>query len=164
MTRILASLLVLLISTLSYAQTIYQSTDKNGHPVFTDQPQSTAKPIELKSINTTPAVAPTTATEPEAAAFKGYSKVAVSVPSSIPNGLAPTTVGIVVDPQLRPGHSWQLLLDGGEIARGKETSSTINQMERGPHQFLLQIIDDQGYIIGSSAPTDVFVYWPSKNR
>lgn len=153
-----------LASLLINAQTIYQSTDKNGNPVFTDQPQPAAKPIELKSINTTPAVAPSSSPAADTAAFKGYSKVAVAVPSSIPNGLAPTTVGIAIEPQLRPGHSWQLSLDGSPIEQGQETSATIEKMERGQHQFQLNVIDESGHIVGNSAPTDVFVYWPSKNR
>jgi hypothetical protein len=164
MARIIASVLFLLIASISTAQTVYQSTDKHGNPVFTDQPQPSAKAVELKPINTTPSVAPTTAATPETPAFKGYSKVALAVPSSIPNGLAPTTVGIMVEPQLRPGHIWLLSLDGKPLTQGEGASATIGQMERGSHQLLLQIVDGQSNVIGASAPTDVFVYWPSKNR
>lgn len=164
MVRIITCGLALLIGQLCHADTIYQSTDKHGNPVFTDQPQPSAKPVELKSINSTPSVAPAAKFEPGAPAFAGYNKIALAVPSSIPNGLAPTTIGIVVEPQLQPAHRWQLLVDGALIAQGEAASTTIEKMERGQHQLLLQIVDAQGRPIGSSEPIDVFVYWPSKNR
>ena len=164
MTKIIACVLGLLLVSSSYAQTIYQSTDKHGNPVFTDQPQPTAKPVELKSINTTPSLTPTAQDPAKSPAFAGYRTVRLAVPSSIPNGLAPTTVGISIDPQLQPGHRWELLLDGQQQAQGQDASATIAQIERGQHQLLLNIIDQNGNTVGSSAPTDVFVYWPSKNR
>jgi uncharacterized protein DUF4124 len=165
MVRIIAGILALLIGSLSYAQTIYQSTDKRGNPVFTDQPQSTAKPVELKPINTTPSITPNTQNQSEPApAFAGYKSLQLAVPSSIPNGLAPTTIGIVIQPQLQPGHRWELMLDGQQQAEGQAGSVTIDQMERGQHQLLLQIVDQNGNSVASSKPVDVFVFWPSKNR
>ena len=164
MARIFACSLALLITSLCSADAIYQSTDKNGNPVFTDQPQPTAKPVELKSINTTPSVTPTFQYRPDKPSFAGYNEVALDVPSSIPNGLAPTTINITIQPQLQPGHSWELLLDGQLQTQGQAASATIDQLERGEHQLLLQIVDQNGNTIASSPPTDIFVYWPSKNR
>jgi hypothetical protein len=164
MTKTIAWILLLACS-LSSAQTVYQSTDKNGNPVFTDQPQPKAKPVELKPINTTPSITPTAPNPSETPpAFAGYKTVQVAMPSSIPNGLAPTTIGIVIQPQLQPNHRWELLLDGQQQAEGQASSATIEQMERGQHQLQLRIVDQNGNAIASSAPTDVFVFWPSKNR
>ncbi len=164
MTKLFAYSMMLLIGSLCSAQTIYQSTDKNGNPIFTDQPQPAATPIELQPVNTTPGTTPTSSNQSSAPGFAGYQKVAVAVTTPIPNGLAPVTVGITVQPQLRPGHSWQLLLDGSQVAQGQGTSATLEQMERGDHQFLLQVIDGSGNVISQSAPANVFVFWPGKNR
>ncbi|HSB96867.1 MAG TPA: DUF4124 domain-containing protein [Spongiibacteraceae bacterium] len=164
-TKIIACCLVLSAGSIGIADTVYQSTDKNGNPVFTDQPQPSSKPVELKPTNTTPGVTPVTGQpQSEATRFSGYSTVQLAVPSSIPNGLAPTTIGISIQPQLQPEHHWELLLDGQLQAEGQAASATIEQMARGDHQLQLQIIDRNGNPIGSSGPINIFVYWPSKNR
>jgi hypothetical protein len=146
------------------ADTVYQSTDKRGNPVFTDQPQPNARPVELQPINTTPGVTPTSAPNPtKGNASAGYSRVALGVPSSIPNGLAPTTIGIELQPALQPGHRWQLLLDGALLEEGTGGSITIAQLERGTHQLELRVLDINNTQVGS-ASQEVFVFWPGKNR
>lgn len=149
----------LLISAFTSAQTVYQSKDANGNPVFSDQPKPGAKEVEIKSINTTPAVTPTYAPSQTTNEFKGYSRIGIAVPNPIPNGLTPTTVGIVTEPALRPGDSWQLKLDGGVIASGVESSVTIPKIDRGDHTLQVDIVSSSG-VVGSSDPTDVFVFWP----
>lgn len=145
------------------AQTIYESKDKNGNPVFTDQPQPNARPVELQPVNTTPGTRSSATPPPETAAFGGYRKVRLDVPSSIPNGLAPNTIGIELQPELQPGHRWQLLVDGTARDEGTGTSSTIDRLERGPHRLQLNVFDEKGAIVGASPDTEVFVYWPGGN-
>lgn len=154
----------LLIAQACTADTVYQSTDQRGNPVFTDQPQPNARPVELQPINTTPAVTPAPASNsPKEKTFAGYSRVALGVPSSIPNGLAPTTIGIELQPALRPGHRWQLLLDGAPQEEGTGGSVTIERLERGTHQLELRIFDAVNAPVGF-ASQEVFVFWPGKNR
>jgi hypothetical protein len=165
MTRLFAFSCALLACTLCNADTIYQSTDKNGNPVFTDQPAPSAKPIELKPVNTTPAVEPTPGAQPSMpSTFNKYESIKLGVPSSIPNGLAPVAIGIELQPALQPGHRWQLFVDGNLQDQGTQSSVTIDRLERGQHQFQLQVFDANGALIGSSPSTEVFVYWPGKNR
>lgn len=155
----------LLACALCGADTVYQSTDKNGHPVFTDQPHPGAKTVEVGPTNTSesaPSVAPPES-QPDAPSV-GYTRVKLNVPSSIPNGLAPTTIGIDLRPPLQPRHRWQLLLDGQAQGEGTEGAVTLDQMERGSHQLQLNVLDAKGNIVGSSPSTEVFVYWPGKNR
>ena len=157
---------VLLINKACAADNIYQSTDKRGNPVFTDRPQPNAKPVELPPINTTPSLESTTpGMRPPPNAFAGYSRISIGVPSSIPNGLAPTTIGIDLQPVLQPSHRWQLLLDGSLVEEGSSGSVTIERMERGPHRFELRVLDERGQVIGAPAMQEVFVYWPGgKNK
>lgn len=154
----------LLACALCGAQTIYQSTDKNDNPVYTDQPRPNAKPVELQPINTTPSVTPSGASDPESPAFGGYTEVQLDLPSSIPNGLAPTTIGIRLQPELQPGHRWQLLVDGQLQEEGTGTSVTIERLERGPHRFQLHVFDERGTLVGSAAEVEAFVYWPGGNK
>jgi hypothetical protein len=149
---------------LQAADTIYQSTDKRGNPVFTDQPKPDARPVELKPTNTTPSLAPFTPLDPSPPEVVAYTSVGIGVPTSIPNGLAPTSIGIELQPALQPGHRWQLMLDGAIQEEGSDSSVTIERLERGPHQLELRVLDAQGQIMGSST-REVFVYWPGgKNQ
>lgn len=157
-------LLILGFAASCAAQTVYQTTDSKGRPVFTDQPPPGAKAVELPPVNTTPAVAPSAkpgAAKPE---FAGYQQVKVVVPGSIPNGLAPVTVGLAIEPALRDGHSWQLSLDGQPVSQGRADSYTFPKLERGTHQLGLKVFDAFGKEVASSTPVDVFVFWPGKNR
>lgn len=153
--------IVLLTGQASAADTIYQSTDKRGNPVFTDQPPPNARPVELPPINTTPPIAPAATPGPAPAkAFAGYSRIDIGVSSTIPNGLAPTTIGIDLQPELQAGHRWQLLLDGAVQEVGSGGSATIDRLERGTHQLELRVLDATGAVVGSSSSKEVFVYWP----
>lgn len=158
-------LLIALIATTCAAQTVYRTTDSKGRPVFTDQPPPGAKPVELPPVNTTPGAGAAQPTSPPSQEpFSGYRHVAVLVPGSIPNGLAPVTVGIAIEPALRDGHSWQLLLDGRVTASGRDDSFTFEQLERGPHRLELKVVEAGGAELAHSEPAEVFVFWPGKNR
>jgi hypothetical protein len=165
MTRFITFSCVLLASALCVADTVYQSTDKRGNPVFTDQPQPDSRPVEVQPTNTTPSLTPAAApASSDGTPFKGYSSIDVGVPSSIPNGLAPTTVGIELKPALQPGHRWQLLLDGAVQEEGSGSSATIDRLERGTHQMQVIVLDATHAVIGTSTSKEVFVFWPGKNR
>jgi hypothetical protein len=153
------TVICLSMSALTNAQTVYQSKDARGNPVFTDQPKPGAEKVELKPTNVAPAVRPGTTSTQAAQEFKGYSRIALSVTNPIPNGLSPTTVGVSIEPALQPGHSWQLKLDGAVVASGTESSATIPRIERGDHTFSLDVIGAGG-VIGSAEPVNVFVFWP----
>lgn len=155
-------LLALVFSASCMADQVYRSEGKNG-PVFTDQPTPNAKPVELPTTNTTPALSPASPNQDAPPVSSGYTKAQLVVPSSIPNGLAPTTVGIVTEPALRPGHTWQLALDGVVMATGSDGSYTFDQLSRGQHQLSLQVLDQSGQTVTSTS-ADVFVFWPTKNR
>lgn len=166
MIRFIAFTCTLLTAALCSADTVYQSTDKRGNPEFSDQQRPGARPVEVQPTNTAPGVAPTEqpTSTPEANAFTGYKTINLGVTSSIPNGLAPTTIGIDLQPALQPGHWWQLLLDGSVQAEGKTSSATIERLERGTHQLQLRVINADGAVIGTSVDKEVFVFWPGGNR
>jgi len=146
------------------AQTVYRTEDTKGRPVFTDQPPPGSQAVQLPPVNTTPAVAPTSPPAPPKAEFTGYRQVRVVVPGSVPNGLAPVTVGLAIEPALRDGHAWQLSLDGQVVAQGRGDSYTFPKLERGPHRLDLIVFDANGAQLASSPTAEVFVYWPGKNR
>lgn len=155
-------LLIALVSASCCAQTVYRSEDAQGHPVYSDQPPPGAKAVELPPVNTTPGLRTEGQPQQQAAPEFKYTKIALEVTNPVPNGLAPVTVGIVIEPQLRPGDSWVLSLDGKHVAQGAGGSYTFQQLERGQHQLQLNVLS-AGSVIGSASES-VFVYWPGKHR
>jgi hypothetical protein len=142
---------------------IYQSRDAAGRPVFSDRPVPGAKPVQLPPVNTTPALEPATRSEAEPNGFSGYSRIGLDITKPVPNGLAPVTVGIVIEPALRAGDSWVLSLDGRRVAEDDSaTSYTFQQLSRGQHQLSLQVMR-AGKVVGS-ATEQVFVFWPGKHN
>lgn len=146
------------------AEQIYRGTDDSGKPLFTDQPQPGARPVELPPVNTVEPVEPngTPATGRQQAADQGYRRVSLGVPRIIPNGLAGHTVTISTEPALRAGHRWRLLLDGALVATGQGEAHTFEQLARGPHTLEVEIVDARGAVLGSSGGQKVFVYWPGQ--
>jgi len=158
------AVVTLALSPAVQAQTIYQGKDASGKPVFTDQPRPGDKPVELAPINTTPATRGLPAAPAQPAVFGGYTRVALSVSGSVPNAFVPVAVGIDVEPELQPGHLWQLSLDGRTVAAGREAIYTLNQLERGDHVLTLQIIDQSGQVLAESAPANIFVQFPKGKK
>jgi hypothetical protein len=146
---------LLCVSLLAGAQTVYQGKDASGNPVFTDQPRPGDKPVELQAPNTIPA-AIATPRAPREAAFTGYT-VALSAAGSVPNEHVPVPVSITIEPALRPGHAWNLLLDGAVAVQGFETAYTFESLSRGRHTLSLQVVDESGAVIGEAEPVSVYV-------
>lgn len=148
--------LVLLTST-TLAQTIYQGKDAHGNPVFTDQPRKGDKPVDLPPVNTAPPPTSLPAAPPRDAGFAGYSQIALSAPGSVPNPYVPVDVQIAIEPELRDGHLWRLSLDGGVVAEGRESSYSFPSLDRGQHTLELEVTDANGQVVGQAAPANVFV-------
>jgi hypothetical protein len=163
MMRLIGRVVVLaLLSSVCAAGPIYRSEGKDG-PVFTDQPTPNAKPVELPPVNITPGSGSAPVAEEPQAVFAGYRSAKLVVPSSIPNGLAPTLVQVVLDPELQDGHHWQLTLDGAAVTDSMDNSYTFEQLARGPHHLGLTVVDAAGAVLISTG-VDIFVYRPNKNR
>lgn len=139
------------------AQTIYQGRDASGRPVFTDHPGPGDKPVDLPPINTTPPerLAPRAASPGPAVA--GYTQVALSAAGSVPNEFVPVPVSIAIEPALREGHLWHLVLDGSFVAAGRESSYTFDYLARGQHTLSLQVVSESGAVLGEASPISIFV-------
>jgi hypothetical protein len=150
---------LLLAAALPASAQIYKYTDANGKTVFTTQPPTNvgATPGELPPTNTVgtqaPAAAPaTTGTQDQSA--RAYSILALS---NLPNDEAlrvnngTVQVDVVVQPALSPDHVLQLLLDGqpyGSPAR--DTSITMQNLDRGEHTLAVQVLQGSRVIQASS--------------
>ncbi|TLX54292.1 DUF4124 domain-containing protein [Stutzerimonas nosocomialis] len=160
MRALLASLM--LLAALPAAAQIYKYTDANGNTVFTNQPPDgvSAESVELPPTNTvdikTPAPPPPLPSDSERAkAAAPYSQLAlVGIPDeeALRANNGTFSVGVSLEPALRPGHSLRLLLDGQPYGQPSNVPMLqLVNVDRGEHSLAVEVLAD-GRSIQQSAP------------
>lgn len=169
--RFLASAIVglVLASGAGADDQIYRSVDKEGRVIFSDEAGEGAKPVELPPTNTMeqPAVMPQPApSEGTVSEFTGYDSVAIVQPAndeSIVNTGGDFSVSVRTTPPLQTGHSVRLLLDGAAYAStGADGSFSLSNIDRGSHTLQVQVIGEDGAILGASSTITVHVRRPGR--
>jgi len=155
------------------ATTVFRSVDAQGNPVFSDTPPDQRVPSETILLDD-----PNTFTQParalpgddgrtwdwrpddtddEAADF-AYHTLSILSPTddeTVRENAGNVTVVATIDPDLRPGHRVEVLLDGQIVASGTSTTVSLTALDRGTHALMVRIIDDAGETLLSS-PTSTF--------
>lgn len=158
-------IVLILVAPAMAAETVYRQTDEQGRPVFTDQPETGAAPVDLSPVNVTPAVTPRQTDTPEQSEVGEYRAFEIVQPQAIvPNGLAENRVVVRLEPPLRDGHRLRVLVDGAAVATGERSELTIGQLPRGSHTLEVQLLEGNTQRVLRSARRDIFVYWPGGNR
>lgn len=159
--RRLALTLLCLLSLPAAAQ-IYEYTDENGTPVYTNQPPEGIKveEVELPPANTVsiePVASEAPPTEIDvAAASQPYRVLAIA---GIPDAAAlranngTFSVSARLDPALQPTHRLRFILDGTPVMTGSATSVQLNNVPRGEHSLQVQVLSGQQVLQSSAVET-----------
>lgn len=141
---------------------VYTYIDGEGNRVFTDKPKSgNAERIELAPSNSMPTVgsqpAPKVVAPPEPGLRYNVLRILVPQPDATIRDSAGNLIASVnSEPDLFPGHSYRLLLDGKQMGEvGSSPVFPLENIDRGTHQLAVEIIDQQGRII-ERTPTQPF--------
>lgn len=162
------ALYLLFFLTLTIQADIYQSSDQQGTPTFSDQPSNDGKIITLTPTNTIKAVQPTpfrVTTEQKPAAI--YQHLSIESPrdnSLIGNGLYPFNVTLSIQPALKPSHSIVLIIDGKIQSKGQLLVRQVASIERGKHQLEAKVVDGNGKTLISSPVITLSALRPVKKR
>jgi len=169
-----AQLLVfaLVISASANAETrIYKTRDANGNIVFTDVPPlkdgKPADPIALKETNTweRPSADKATTRTPWIVDEKGGETTNVFVPYSTLGIVSPAndtsvrensghvTVTVSILPPLFANQQLRLLMDGKTMGQGSGPSFPLENVDRGTHSLLLEVVDASGKSLQQSPVT-----------
>ena len=163
---VVTSLVVgILISLVSYAE-VYKTVDKNGRVTYTDVPpeNTSAKPIELKSINSIPAppVVPMDSPAPAPEVQAEY-KVEILAPENGKTLMAndrSVEVSVAVSQGLQDGHKLAYKLDGNTIHTSLEMTYTIVEPPRGERVLTVDVVNGQGKSLAQSNPVTLLVMRP----
>ncbi|WP_375740550.1 DUF4124 domain-containing protein [Pseudomonas boanensis] len=160
MRPLLASLLLVLA--LPAAAQIYKYTDANGNTVFTNQPPdgTASERVELAPTNAIQAQPPSAPVSPPSDA---ESRVAYQVLelTNIPDAEAlranngTFSVGVRLEPNLQPGHSLRLRLNGQPYGQATNVPRLqLVNIDRGEHSLSVDVLS--GTIVVQSSPTVTF--------
>jgi len=158
-------ILSLFLSAGLYAQ-IYKTKDKDGNVVYSDTPTNDqAESVKLKEILTLPADTPTNSASSDTPRDDGVIEYQVDIVSprhevTIPPGQRDLAVAIVLNPSLHQDHLITYYIDGELIQETQSTSIVIQDPPRGGRTLTVEVINQQGEVLGASQPLTVNVIRP----
>lgn len=161
--------LSLLASTYAAAAEIYKTVDKDGRVTYSDTPpvNTNAKPIELKSINTTPppivtpnnTVINTPSSTEEAKTYELKILAPVNGTTLMANERS-VTISISLSQKLQNGDALAYKIDGATLTKTTEPSFTLNEPPRGEHSLTVDVVDKEGNTLAQSDATTIVVMRP----
>jgi hypothetical protein len=165
-------LLAFLVALPAGATDVYRWVDANGQAHYSDQWQPGAEKIRLEEApgysspkagaDATAGGAGSATAQPatKAARFR-YSALEIASPSQqevLWNIAGQVRVSLRVTPELQPGHSLRLLLDGtAQDLPAGSTDLQLQEVYRGVHTLTAQAVDQAGKVLIESQPTTFVV-------
>lgn len=137
---------------------VYRSVDEDGNIIYSDTPSEGAEKIDLREAQTVESQPGTESFQyepPESDPPPRYKEVAITSPQndeSIRANSGNITIRMSVNPSLRPGDSLVLTMDGKEIASGRSTSVSLENVDRGTHSLSARVVGRDGKSLVSSDP------------
>ena len=144
---------------------VYKRVNPDGSVEFTDVPEEIGeKPVEVApSSSYTPPPQPKVAT-PAPAAKKdvtGYESVSITSPandSTIRDNEGKISIRVSSEPGLQKGHRYLLKMDGKSVGKGRTNTFPLKNVDRGSHNFTVQIIDKNEKMIIESGTVTVHLH------
>lgn len=150
------SLIAASIALSAFATEIFVTRDKDGNPVFSDQPSKNAEKIIIQDIQTVPrenvgtSVGSSSNTIKELPKYNNFSIVSPKNDESIRENTGAMTVLLTLEPELRGNDSVSLYMDGQEVASGRQLSFSLSNVDRGTHTLQAKIKSSAGKSIFES--------------
>ncbi len=161
---LLASLSLATIQ-LVYAEqsvTVYKTYHPDGSISYSDQPSEQAETIEVKPVDTIPAIdvrsaqslparsAPSISDSGSAGVYQQFGITFPENGSAFYSGNGNVKLKIDINPALRDEDSIAIILDGQEIARTNRPEYMLTHLDRGTHSLEVKLLNSQGQPMKSS--------------
>lgn len=149
---------LLLVVSLPVAAEIYKYTDAQGNTAYSNQPPDgiKARTVELPPLNSIEPPAPSSqapqtrqadTAEPPQAAYSTLELTDLPVDEALRANNGTFTVGVKIEPRLRPGHFLQLVVDGEPYGPPSNIPRfQVVNIDRGEHSFAVVARDADGVI------------------
>lgn len=136
---------------------VYKTVDKEGNVSYSDSPGKSAEELDLPPvpvINISPS--PHLNLSPKQKKKQRqwvYTQLTIKSPennATIRNNAGNISVALLIDPPLRESDTISLKSNGKEVGRGRSTTLTVTEMNRGRHALQAMIINANGETLRSS--------------
>lgn len=171
LTLIAASLSLGLTAVSASATQVYKHVDENGNVSFSDSPQSdNSEAIQVRPSQGISLPKPRQrAPEPRRSASSGttdesterYQSIRITQPeddTAFWRTSGQVAIQVSSEPELRDGHSYQLELDGEKKKTQRGPIFTLENVDRGTHEAIVHIVDNEGRPLSSSEPSRFTVH------
>ncbi|MNO66174.1 hypothetical protein D3C76_569560 [compost metagenome] len=163
--------IALLAFVLPASAQIYKYTDANGKTVFTNKPPTgvDAKPVDLPPAPTVqmqpPVSAPPKASNPgEATPYTILALGNLPTAEALRANNGTFSIDVIQQPRLASNHQLRLLLDGQPYGPpSRETTFTLENIDRGEHTLAVQVLSGDR-VLQSSSPVSFTVQRVHVNR
>ncbi len=162
-------LLLLVCFPIALGAQIYRHVDADGNVSFSDQEQPGSEQVDVQSPSSYQAPAPPPARSRPSADREAdrppYARIAIAHPpheGTVRDNQGLVEVSVALNPQLRPGHEVELLLDGEPVARGRAVRFQLENVHRGEHALKARVLGSGGTVIAESEPSIFFMHQASR--
>lgn len=144
-------------------QQVYVSVDKNGVPLYSDQPVAGSKKLELKVSLQSQQPQKDTQLDPLASLTDEATPYQLTIVNPAMEATVISNQGEVavqsdVSPPLAAHHKLRLVLDNNQQSPLQQSSNfRLLGVERGEHQLQLQALDQNGKLIAESTVTTFYL-------
>lgn len=158
--RLLVVCLLISLALPATAQ-IYKYTDAHGNTVFTDQPPEgqATESIELAPTNSVDMQVPElppSSPEPQTSEAPYSTLLLTDIPddAALRANNGTFSVGVQIEPRLRPGHRLRLLLDGQPYGQPSNVPRLqLTDIARGEHSLAVEVLSGEQQVQQSAAVT-----------
>lgn len=156
--RFMRSLIYMVLVALASAASadVYRSVDEDGNIIYSDTPSEGAEKIELREAQTVESQPGTESFEyepPKSDPPPRYKEIAITSPQddeAVRANSGDITIQISINPSLRVGDKLVLFMDGKEVASGRATSISLENVNRGTHTLSARVVGRDGKTLVSS--------------
>ena len=168
MNRFITLLLIFLLNCAPVTQVsagVYKRVNPDGSVEFTDVPEEIGeKPIEVapSSSYSPPPQPQSTASEPAVKETEfSYESVSITGPANdatIRDNEGNISISVESKPGLRKDHHYLLKMDGKPVGEGSSRTFSLNNVDRGSHNFIVQILDQDKKVLIESKSVVVHLH------
>ena len=139
------------VSASVYATDVYITRDKDGNPIFSDQPSSNAEKIIIEDVqiipktHTQPSVLP--GPETKVKELPKYNEITIVSPKndeSIRDNTGALSIQVSLSPELRGNDVIALYMDGDVVSEGRQLTFNLSNIDRGTHVFQAAVKSTNG--------------------
>lgn len=161
---------LLLLITGPVTAEVYRNVDAQGNVTFSDEESKGAETVNVKPVTTVTLPKPENVeetdklreeVEKEGSAYESVSFTNPEDEQAFHSGSGDVQFDMHSTPGLKPGHQYEVTIDGQPVGQSTSGSVVVNNMDRGTHEAGVHIIDKNGVQVKTGVPIRFTIHRPS---